>query len=411
MKEKKLKPQKESEFTLTSSPGSTVYLLAVDRSVNLLRRGNNIDSARISQERNHFNAYKNLISTHEEKDHFYVGDTNVFVLSNANKGSEVCIDSRLTETSFFNELETPGVEETPDEIFEGFESITRKEFPETWIFEKFDMGKESTHSFKKKVPDTITSWDITGFSLCKNNGFGLAVPQELIVHQDFFVQLNLPYSIRVGEILKVEATVFSYYKAQKNNQFLDVNVILFSETDVEVVTVSEPAASESSTEETELFKEDEDEENSAPLDGAKQIEFEFFDASNSGGICTFQSSIVDNKNKKSTTQIKVGKSSGTRVNFFIKSIKSGPIKIKIRAEVIRKNKVMAFDEVEKKIKVEHEGLTEYNDKVILLNLNDSAFNFDFETKIETEFKNSIRNHVSVIGNMMGPAIVSTENLM
>lgn len=144
----------------------------------------------------------------------------------------------------------------------------------------------------------------------------------------------------------------------------------------------------------------------------KHIEFEFFDSSKTNGICSYKKSVADNVNKQSIKVIKVGKNSGSPAHFFIKAKKSGPMKVKIRAEVSKNGRVMIYDEVERTLKVEHEGLTEYSNQPILIDLRGKeADNFVFQPNIETEFKNSIRNHVSLVGNMMGPAIMNTEKLM
>lgn len=78
------------------------------------------------------------------------------------------------------------------------------------------------------LPDTITSWDITGFSLDADYGFGISTQQSINVMQFFFVELHIPYSDRVGEILKVDATVFSRLPYQVNSFNSDVTP--YSET-------------------------------------------------------------------------------------------------------------------------------------------------------------------------------------
>lgn len=53
----------------------------------------------------------------------------------------------------------------------------------------------------RKIPDTITSWVVTGFSLSPNKGLALTENQSKIrVFQPFFVSTNLPYSVKRGKI-------------------------------------------------------------------------------------------------------------------------------------------------------------------------------------------------------------------
>lgn len=63
----------------------------------------------------------------------------------------------------------------------------------------------------KKIPDTITSWIITGFAVDPFSGFGMTKnPRKLEVFQPFFVSLNLPYSVKRGEIIAIPIVVFNY---------------------------------------------------------------------------------------------------------------------------------------------------------------------------------------------------------
>jgi CD109 antigen len=61
------------------------------------------------------------------------------------------------------------------------------------------------------VPDTITSWIVSAFSLNKVNGLGLMdAPASLTVFKSFFVSTTLPYSVKRGEALTISVQVFNY---------------------------------------------------------------------------------------------------------------------------------------------------------------------------------------------------------
>lgn len=69
----------------------------------------------------------------------------------------------------------------------------------------------------KKVPDTITSWVITGFAVDPITGLGLTKqPKILNVFQPFFVSLNLPYSIKRGEVVSIPIVVFNYMETDQS---------------------------------------------------------------------------------------------------------------------------------------------------------------------------------------------------
>lgn len=66
-------------------------------------------------------------------------------------------------------------------------------------------------NFKKRTPDTVTSWIITGFSIDPVTGLALTnESKKLTVFQPFFISLNLPYSIKCGEVVTISCIVFNY---------------------------------------------------------------------------------------------------------------------------------------------------------------------------------------------------------
>lgn len=59
----------------------------------------------------------------------------------------------------------------------------RKTFPETWMFDTLDLF-DGECVLTKKVPDTVTTWIITGFAVDPATGLGLSSqPQKLSVFQ------------------------------------------------------------------------------------------------------------------------------------------------------------------------------------------------------------------------------------
>ena len=60
------------------------------------------------------------------------------------------------------------------------------------------------------APHTITTW--IGEAICMNTEFGLGVskPSSLLVNQDFFAEIRLPYSVKRGETFPLNVTVFNY---------------------------------------------------------------------------------------------------------------------------------------------------------------------------------------------------------
>ncbi|ODM93569.1 hypothetical protein Ocin01_13117 [Orchesella cincta] len=81
----------------------------------------------------------------------------------------------------------------------------------TWIFVNTSTGYDGRALLKKTVPDTITSWVISGFSLDQVYGLGVSdIPMKLRVFRPFFLSLNIPYSIVKGEAVGIQVLVHNY---------------------------------------------------------------------------------------------------------------------------------------------------------------------------------------------------------
>lgn len=86
---------------------------------------------------------------------------------------------------------------------------------------------------KPTVPDTITSWVITGFSVDPVFGFGLVeAPTKVKVFRPFFVSLDLPYSVIRGEVVSIPIVVFNYFDEDVTAEVTLKNEGEFEFTDV-----------------------------------------------------------------------------------------------------------------------------------------------------------------------------------
>lgn len=64
---------------------------------------------------------------------------------------------------------------------------------------------------RKKVPDCNTKWAISGFSIDPETGFGMVEsPTTLTTFSPFSIRLQLPYSIKCGEIVAIQVVVFNF---------------------------------------------------------------------------------------------------------------------------------------------------------------------------------------------------------
>lgn len=213
---KTLKPKGSLKIKIQTKEKSSISLLAIDKSITFLANGNDLNQSSIAQAFSSYESGLHVINddlqnwadcTEEEnKTLIELNETTtqkLIVIFQNNQdvleSSAVILSGNQPEDES-NEISQANTED--DNI--------RDYFPETWIFETIDMGDSDVFNYKQKVPDSITSWIITAFSINEDHGIALAKPIELIVKQNFFMKLNVPSFVREGEVIKVEVIVFNY---------------------------------------------------------------------------------------------------------------------------------------------------------------------------------------------------------
>ncbi|KAG5667162.1 hypothetical protein PVAND_015159 [Polypedilum vanderplanki] len=348
------KPNTLVNLTFKSMPNSYVGLLGVDQSVLLLKSGNDIDKNLVSNELSLYTWPNVFNSDWEEPTTFlYYNDfASTLVFTNAKAEYErqnlfrpdiAFPSAQGTTTSVpFAPPTTqikPEVNPSPNEI------VTRKFFPETWLFDCIE-NTNGTKTITKVIPDTITSWIITGFSLNLNDGLGLTKESsKLTVFQPFFIALNLPYSIKRGETIAIEVIIFNYM----TNDLKDTTVYLYENSDFKFVN-----------------------------------------------------------SKEKSQKITAKSNTGTSVKFTITPTKIGYITL-----IVEAISSFAGDKIQKLLLVEAEGITEYVNEAVLVDLRtQKEFENHFEVKIPNyAITDSVKIEASVIGDLLGPTIENLNNLI
>lgn len=354
----------------TTKARSSVFLLGIDESVALLGDTYDIDEWRLHEDMKSYNAHQSYselkITGQTKKRYLELGESNAFMITNAVNGDSQCL---LSARKLGNNAVLVTNDDDDSEIIESIDEPSadspriRKDFRETWIFEDLKADSNGKFSLRRKLPDTITSFLVSGFSVHPDTGLGIAVQQKVTVFQDFFIKLNLPYSIRFGEILKVDVTIFYYVKSRLKK----------------VVTVD-----------VKMFNEDE--------------EFEFVDAEQLGNICN----IVGSGDGERTRNVKISNGVGSTF-FLIRALITGQIKIKVRATSTKYG-----DEIEKFLVVEHEGRREVKNNPYLIDLRNRTHDgksFNIPIPQKGVILKSINIQASAIGDLLGPALVNIQKLM
>lgn len=202
------------------------------------------------------------------------------------------------------------------------------------------------------MPDTITSWVISGFSINPDKGLGLThTPKTLKVYQPFFISLNLPYSVKRGEIVALPVILFNY---------LSVDV---------------------------------DAELTVHNDG----QFEFVDDDES-----------DDRLANRARTVAVSSNNGVASMFLLKFTSAGGIHIRVTATT-----PIAGDAVERILRVEPEGIAQYVNKPIFVDLREAAA-FEASESVEvpaTAVPDSLRVNVNAIGDLLGGTMHNLHTLI
>uniref|UniRef100_A0A182J8Z6 TEP1-F n=1 Tax=Anopheles atroparvus TaxID=41427 RepID=A0A182J8Z6_ANOAO len=101
----------------------------------------------------------------------------------------------------------------------------RTNFLESWLWKNLTIGQQGHAMVKEKAPDTTTAWHLTGFSIDPVLGLGIIKrPIEFTTKQPFYIVGNLPYSIKRGEAVVLQFTVFNTYSSNLNASVTLYNV-------------------------------------------------------------------------------------------------------------------------------------------------------------------------------------------
>ncbi|KAK3579106.1 hypothetical protein CHS0354_022127 [Potamilus streckersoni] len=237
-------PQDSLTLQLTADPGSKVNVLAVDKSVLLLKSGNDITPDEVNKE---LQSYDSSSGGKDEPVPFWLwrwptpsggnDASEVFdkagltVITDANlyKYIEPFIHPRpvpmfamargaaamdsLSAVSMVKQNSAVQLAPAPPPAVQDLKPVQRirKLFPETWLWQNATVNNDGTAAITTTVPDTITSWVASAFAVHPNSGFGVAEETaSLETFMPFFVSLQLPYSVVRGEKIILQANIFNY---------------------------------------------------------------------------------------------------------------------------------------------------------------------------------------------------------
>ncbi|CAC5407218.1 CD109 [Mytilus coruscus] len=210
---RRTKPGDEVQVELTADPNSLVNVLAVDKSVLLLKSGNDITTQTVLNE---LQGYSNsgffaifdgwdfwLPKPVDDRDAFSIfAGAGVYVLTDALLYQYIP-QQRRTINVF--PVGIPG----PTGGFGGFQggggglgggslaipTRTRKNFPETWLWVNSTTGSDGTATIRTTAPDTITEWIASAFAVNPRSGLGVAATTANVINICLIVSVKLANNV------------------------------------------------------------------------------------------------------------------------------------------------------------------------------------------------------------------------
>ncbi|XP_046746805.1 CD109 antigen-like isoform X2 [Diprion similis] len=353
------------DLVISSKPNSYIALLGVDQSSILLKSGNDISHDQILNELKSYDMNNEFSSVFPAwgSSSWSPGSSSAFDVFD--KSGAVILTNGYVHDIFpliylranFDGVmyESAAASPDPTTVQPGKLKV-RKNFPETWLWQMLDAGPEGKTVLRRSVPDTITSWVLTAFSIDSVHGLGLIdTPRKLKVFQPFFISLDLPYSVIRGEIVAIPIVVFNYL-----DKDLTAEVVLENMNQFEFAEISNEIHD---TPKLELYR-------------------------------------------RKTIDIKANAQGS--VSFMIIPRDLGHIVIKATAR-----STLAGDGIERKLLVKSEGETQYRNKAIFVDLRNAN---KFETNLTVDVpRNAVvgSEHVeiSAVGDILGPSIPNLANLI
>uniref|UniRef100_A0A2M4BA09 TEP1-F n=1 Tax=Anopheles marajoara TaxID=58244 RepID=A0A2M4BA09_9DIPT len=361
-----VKPGETIDISVKANEESFVGLLAVDQSVLLHKTGNDLSRDCVAKELEAYESSRNY-SLYYRNEYPYFQDAGAVLISNDYVDPEVVNDHPMVLCAVAHEgaagfdslmaenmVQIDCIDECEMDDEDTNEPAIRSNFPETWIWESIQKCNKDGEVIRKIVPDTVTSWIISGFSLNQTSGLGLMEsPAKINVFLPFFISMSLPYSVKHGESVRIPVIVFNYL-----NEDQMVDVIFYN----------------------------------------NHQEFEFTDDS--------ETSVYEDHHRR--MKVLLAKDGGKTLSFMIKPKKVGHITLKITATC-----ALAGDGIERELLVQPEGIPQYINQATLIDLRSTS---SHTKKLDIDIPNnavpnSTKVSVSVIGDVLGSSIANLDSLI
>jgi len=101
------------------------------------------------------------------------------------------------------------------------DKLAQRYFPDVWFDKKIEIKSDAGQSIQIQVPNELTSWMIYGTAMHPTRGLGVVTKETKVsVFNDIGLRVHTPATIREGEVLKVEFSVFNFRAMTQNVQIV-----------------------------------------------------------------------------------------------------------------------------------------------------------------------------------------------
>lgn len=387
-------PESDIDMVIRSQPNSYIGIMAVDKNVADMRPGNDLSQKYVSEELNEYDEgeispYAAVTIDGKSKFFWKVGSSNTqdmfrksgaILLTNSfvtNKrptlddiylrpisyGSSTVKPDRGAGFHLHTVTRPPlagpfAFSRIPRPVWDKPKLHLNRDVADTWLFMNFSSGFDGKTSIRRRIPTTLNNWQLTAFSLHPLHGLGLlSSPKMLQVTKRFIVNVDMPPSVQRGETVAVNVVVVN--DVGKDN--------------IVEVTLHNP-----------------------------EQKFGFAEVSNEIGGSIPKVELYRRK------KLTIKANSAESVSFMVTPSKAGDLEIKATA-----SSSSAQGSAIKILKVQPEGERLYFTKTLLLDLRKNGNvkkNITFEIP-RNAVTDSINIEASVVGDLLGPAIMHLDNII
>ncbi|XP_070597682.1 A.superbus venom factor 1-like isoform X2 [Erythrolamprus reginae] len=211
------KPGAPMKIKLEGDPGARISLVAVDKAVYLLNDKYKISQVKIWEtiEKSDFGCTvgsgQNNLGVFEDAGLALITSTNLNTKPRSDaKCPKPANRRRRSSVLLFDS------KESKDEFFEDSNIISRSDFPESWLWLTENLPEQpnnqgiSSKTLSFYLRDSITNWVVLAVGISPTKGICVAEPYEITVMKEFFIDLEVPYSVVKNEQVEIRAVLHNY---------------------------------------------------------------------------------------------------------------------------------------------------------------------------------------------------------